>query len=169
MSDSVQLIELKDFLETIDLDKIQEQLGASSYQKILDYIELEKKRQSIGEKGEQFIYEREVTRLKKVGSKYADIVSREPAGDPKNGYDIDSFTETGEKIYIEVKSTTGSADEPFYMTFNEREKAKQVVENGGIYQVHRVYNVGKESIDAVIYEDLKQFRFEDILYRVELM
>ena len=43
----------------------------------------------------------------------------------KNGYDIDSFTEAGDKIYIEVKSTAGSADEPFYMTANEREKANQ--------------------------------------------
>ena len=167
MSDSIQLFCLEDILEIIDLDKVQKQLEASSYQKILDYIELEKKRQSIGEKGEQFIFEREVARLKKAGSKYVDKVSRAPASDPKNGYDIDSFTETGEKIYIEVKSTAGSVDEPFYMTANEREKANQIKENGGIYQIHRVYNIGKE-IQVVIYDDLELFRFEEILYRVEV-
>ena len=169
MSDSVQLFFLDDILEIIDLEQLSsKQLEISSHEKILDYIELEKRRQDIGEQGEQYVYEQEVSRLKKAGSKYADKVSREPASDPKNGYDIDSFTETGERIYIEVKSTPGGADEPFYMTANEREKERQVVENGGIYQIHRVYNVGKKNINVIIYEDFNQFRFEDILYRVEI-
>ena len=165
MSDSVQLFLLEDILEIIDLGKLK-QLVISSQEKILNYIELEKRRQDIGEKGEQFVYDQEVSRLKKAGSKYADKVSREPASDPKNGYDIDSFTETGEKIYIEVKSTTGSVDEPFYMTANEREKAKQIKENGGIYQIHRVYNIDTE-MHIAVYDDLELFHFEEILYRVE--
>lgn len=102
-----------------------------------------------------------------MGSEYANKVSRNPSKDPKNGYDIDSFTETGKKIYIEVKSTTGSVDEPFYMTANEREKANQIKESGGIYQIHRVCNIGKE-IQVVIYDDLELFHFEEILYRVEV-
>jgi len=168
MNDSVQQFYLEDILEIIDLDKLKSNsLELSSYQKVLDYIELEKRRQEIGEKGEQFVYEQEVFRLKKAGSEYANKVSRKPSKDPKNGYDIDSFTETGEKIYIEVKSTAGSVDEPFYMTANEREKANQIKENGGIYQIHRVCNIGKE-IQVVIYDDLELFRFEEILYRVEV-
>ena len=168
MSDSVQLFRLEDILEIIDLEKLHsKQLEISSQEKILNYIELEKRRQEIGEKGEQYVYEQEVFRLKKSGSEYANKVSRKPSKDPKNGYDIDSFTETGEKIYIEVKSTAGSVDEPFYMTANEREKAKQIKENGGIYQIHRVYNIGRE-IQVVIYDDLKLLRFEEILYRVEV-
>ena len=166
MSDSIQLFRLEDILEIIDLNKIQKQSEVSSYQKILDYIELEKKRQSIGEKGEQFIFEREKDRLENAGSQYANNVSRAPASDPKNGYDIDSFTETGKKICIEVKSTTGGADEPFYMTANEREKAKQIKETGGIYQIHRVYNIDNE-VQVVVYDDLELFRFEEILYSVE--
>ena len=67
-----------------------------------------------------------------------------------------------------MKSTTGDVDEPFYMTANEREKAKQVVENGEVYQVHRVYNVGKQNINVIVYNDFSKFRFEDILYRVEI-
>ena len=166
MSNCVQLFQLDDLLEIIDLGK--KQLDLSSYEKILDYIELEKRRQDIGEKGEQFVYDQEVARLRKAGSKYADKVSREPASDPQNGYDIDSFTESGDRIYIEVKSTTGNVDEPFYMTANEREKAKTIKDNGGIYQIHRVYNIGENNKDFkfVIYDNLEQFCFEDLLYRV---
>ena len=138
MSDSVQLFCLEDILEIIDLEKLEssslKSLDLSAYQKILDYIELEKRRQDIGEIGERFVYEQEKLRLEQVGSEYAKRVSRKPSKDPKNGYDIDSFTENGQKIYIEVKSTTGDVNEPFYMTANEREKAKQIKENGGIYQ-----------------------------------
>lgn len=167
MSDSVQIFQLKDKLEIIDLGNLKPP-EISSQEKILNYIELEKRRQEVGEKGEQFVYDREVSRLKEAGSLYANKVSRKPSKDPKNGYDIDSFTETGDKIYIEVKSTTGDADEPFYMTANEREKAKQVVENGEVYQVHRVYNAGKQNINVIVYNDFSKFRFEDILYRVEI-
>ena len=112
MSDSIQLFRLEDILEIIDLNKIQKQSEVSSYQKILDYIELEKKRQSIGEKGEQFIFEREKDRLENAGSQYANNVSRAPASDPKNGFDILSYTENGEKIYIEVKTTTDHENSP---------------------------------------------------------
>ncbi len=167
MSDSVKLFRIEDILEVIDLDKIQKSLDSSSYRKILDYIELEKRRKDIGEKGEQFVYEREILRLEQIGSKYANAVSRQPSKDPKNGYDIDSFSETGDKICIEVKSTAGNVDEPFYMTANEREKAKYIKENGGIYQIHRVYNVGREEMAVAVYDDLDQFRFEDILYLVK--
>ena len=168
MSDSVLLFKLEDVLEIIDLETCLPDSVTSSRQKILDYIEIEKKRQDIGEKGEKFVFEREKARLRSVGSRYVNHLSRKPARDPKNGYDIDSFTETGERIHIEVKSTVGDANEPFFMTANEREKAIQVIRNGGIYQVHRVYNVGKDEINVVIYDDFSKFNFEEILYRVEV-
>ena len=169
MSDSVQLFRLEEILDVIDLKKIiSKQLEISAHEKILNYIELEKRRQTIGERGEQHVYDQEVSRLKNAGSKYADEVSREPARDPKNGYDIDSFTEAGERIYIEVKTTTGSVDEPFYMTANEREKAKQIKESGGVYQIHRVYNIETDDIKVAIYENFDNFEFEEILYRVAI-
>ena len=55
MNDSVQQFYLEDILEIIDLDKLKSNsLELSSYQKVLDYIELEKRRQEIGEKMEQY-------------------------------------------------------------------------------------------------------------------
>ena len=44
---------------------------------------------------------------------------------------------------------------------------KQIKENGGIYQIYRVYNIGKEP-QVVIYDDLEIFSFEEVLYRVEV-
>lgn len=169
----IQIFRLEDKIETIDLEEIyfshREQDDVSSHQKILDYLQLEKTRQDIGEKGEQYVYEREKRRLLMSNSTFVNDVSREPAKNPKNGYDILSFTESGEKIYIEVKSTKGHVNEPFYMTANEREKANQVNKNGGIYQIHRVFNVDG-NINCVVYEydEDGPFCFEEILYRVTI-
>lgn len=173
MSDLVQIFRLEDKLEIIYLNEVRsilfERSDISSYQKILDYLQLEERRQEVGEKGEQFVYEREKLRLKNAGSEYANFVSRSPAKDPRNGYDIDSFTENGEKIYVEVKSTTGNWNEPFYMTANEREKAIEIRKNGGIYQVHRVYNIEKDNgIGVIVYEDDSVFDFEEVLYCINI-
>ena len=173
MNNLIQIFRLEEKLKTIDLDKNHfshsGQNDMSSYQKILDYLQLERTRQDIGEKGEQYVYEQEKRRLQKSNSTFVNDVSREPAKNPKNGYDILSFTESGEEIYIEVKSTKGNVNEPFYMTANEREKAKQVNKNGGIYQIHRVFNVDGD-INCVVYEyDVDgPFCFEEILYRVTI-
>ncbi len=173
MNNLIQIFRLEEKIETIDLDEIhcyhREQDEASSHQKILDYLQLERMRQDIGEKGEQYVYEREKNRLLKSNSRLANDVSREPAKDPKNGYDILSFTDSGEKIYIEVKSTKANVNEPFYMTANEREKANQVNKNGGIYQIHRVFNVDGD-INCVVYDYNEDglFCFEEILYRVTI-
>ncbi len=147
MNNLIQIFRLEEKLETIDLEEIyfshRKQDDVSSHQKILDYLQLEKTRQDIGEKGEQYVYEREKRRLLKSNSRLVNDVSREPAKDPKNGYDILSFTDSGEKIYIEVKSTKGNVNEPFYMTANEREKANQVNKNGGIYRPYPAGGVDK--------------------------
>lgn len=174
MNNSIQLFRLEEKLEIIDLEHIHtrdiELSQVSSYQKVMDYIELEERLQAIGEKGEQYVYESEKARLIKAGSVYVNKISRAPAQDPRNGYDIDSYTETGKRIHIEVKSTTGDLTEPFYMTANEREKAKEVRKEGGIYQIHRVYNIeNDDEIGVVVYNDESSFAFEDVLYCVKII
>lgn len=170
MDKVVEIFRLDEILETIDMEKNTsihlKQLGASFPETILDYLKLEELRQQIGEIGENYVYELERERLRKAGSKYADKVSRAPAKNPENGYDILSYTEDGREIHIEVKSTTENLNEPFYMTKNERQTASRVRANGGIYQIHRVYNIGRE-IAVFVYKDESMFRIEEILYRIE--
>lgn len=151
---------LEQILETVDL----EMLGNTSLDKIvkkfsndnfdIDYVQLEILRKRIGDIGENYVYEREKARLLKNNSKYANCVDASPAKDHKNGYDILSYTEDGIPIYIEVKSTMGDLNTPFYITANERRTAERIRKKDGIYQIHRVYNIGKE-IGIQVYEDDK--------------
>ena len=57
------------------------------------------------------------------------------------GYDVASFDADGSPLLIEVKTTNGGAETPFYATANEvrvsRERASE-------YRLYRVYGFAKE-------------------------
>lgn len=168
----IQIYKLEEILEIIDLDYksiLSNSLNESLSNILLDidYLKLEELKQKIGNIGEEYVFIYEKQRLKKSGSKYAELVDRTPAKDPKNGFDILSFTENGTPIYIEVKSTIGDANTPFYITKNEKETANRIRNNGGIYQIHRVYNVGNK-ISSFICENDNKFIYEEELWRVSL-
>lgn len=166
----VQVFLLEDVLEIIDLniyslEHVDKSLPKGIFD--VDYLKLEELRQKIGDIGEQYVFECETMRLKKIGSKYADLVDPTPAKEPKNGYDILSYTENGIPIYIEVKSTMGDVNTPFYITRNEKETAERIRGKGGIYQIHRVYNIGKD-ISVSIYNNDNKFTYEEELWRVSI-
>ena len=172
MADNIEKVfPLEQILEIVDLEQ-QDSLGKlqkkfSKEQIEIDYVQLEALRKRIGDIGERYVYEREKARLEKANSKFSDSVDATPAKDHRNGYDILSYTEEGVPIYIEVKSTLGDLYTPFYITANEKETAERIRKEGGIYQVHRVYNIGKE-IGIVIYEDESAFLYEEVIQRVKI-
>jgi len=51
------------------------------------------------------------------------------------GYDIISFTKEGEKKYIEVKTTRGEINRPFYLTINEIEVSQRKDNNYYLYRI----------------------------------
>lgn len=158
-----QILEIVDLEQQDSLDKLQKKFSKEQFE--IDYAQLEALRKRIGDIGEHYVFEREKARLAKTNSKYADSVDATPAKDPRNGYDILSYTEDGVPIYIEVKSTLGDLYTPFYITANEKETAERIRKEGGIYQVHRVYNIGKE-IGVFVYEDESMFVYEEVIQRV---
>ncbi len=172
MIDNIEKVfPLEQILKIVDLEKQgKNPFGRKNFLKEtfeIDYLQLEALRKKIGDIGERYVYECEKMRLIEANSKYAELVDATPAKNPKNGYDILSYTEDGEPIYIEVKSTMGDLDTPFYITSNEQKTAERVRKEGGIYQIHRVYNIGKE-IGRFIYEDESMFVYEDVLYCVSI-
>lgn len=158
-----QILEIVDLEQQDPLDKLEKKSSEEPFD--IDYAQLEALRKKIGDIGERYVFEREKARLQKANSKYADSVDATPAKDPQNGYDILSYTEDGVPIYIEVKSTLGDLYTPFYITANEKETAEHIRKEGGIYQVHRVYNIGKE-IGVFVYEDESSFVYEEVIQRV---
>lgn len=64
------------------------------------------------------------------------------------GYDIQSFSLSGEPKYIEVKTTTGGERTPFMMTINELVFSQKEPDN---YVLYRLYNFNKHTNYANCY------------------
>ena len=160
-----QILKIVNFEEKHSLEELQKKFSKEAFE--IDYVQLEILRKKIGDIGERYVFEREKTRLKNAHSKYADCVDNTPAENPQNGYDILSYTEEGTPIFIEVKSTLGDSHTPFYITANEKQTSERIRNDGGIYQVHRVYNIGND-IDVFVYENDDLFVFEEVIQRVTI-
>lgn len=159
-------------LEKQEKEKIKIQIWSykklnTELKKICNFETWNKYLEMIGQIGEKFVYSMEVQKLLDAGNdKLAELVDPSVALDHKNGFDILSFTETGKKIYIEVKATAGDLTEPFYISNNELKKADELRSKGEIYRIYRVYNVGKENIAYEIIEDISQYKREEVLYKI---
>lgn len=145
-------------------DKLKEKLKTPC-----DFETWNKYMKLIGNLGEKYVYEREVRKL--IAAKREDLaecVNADIAKDHNNGYDVLSYTETGEELHIEVKATPGTLDTPFYISKNEWDRAMEFKEQGKLYELHRVYNVGKENVAVKVYTDIQSLKCEEVLYKVDL-
>jgi hypothetical protein len=105
----------------------------------IDFAEQDAENTKLGQLGEQWVIECEKKKLLDVGK--SDLaekvlwVSKE-MGDGY-GYDIASFTCSGEPILIEVKTTNGAATRPFYISEPELRVADK---EGTRYRLYRVFD-----------------------------
>lgn len=135
----------------------------------VDYIEEEKKRKEIGDLGEQFIYDQECEKVKQYKlpkSKQVEWVARDK-GDGL-GYDILSYDEKGNEMYIEVKTTLGEENTSFFISANELEKSKLNAEK---YYLYRVYEFDKKNVKgkySVRKGSLEELCLVPLSYRVDL-
>jgi len=115
-----------------------------------DFNKQNKNRKIIGDKGEQFVIEYEISKLLKLGrddlASQVEHVSK-TQGDG-TGYDIRTFDESGNEIYIEVKTTTGTRNKPFNISWVEFERSKL---NSSKYYLYRVYNFNPNKMIGNMY------------------
>ena len=111
--------------------------GKRTIAKKIDYDSLNKTKKTRGTFGEILVYNDEVTKVSDLGiKKQVDHVAI-TQGDGL-GYDIVSFDENGDELYIEVKTTTANKTDGFYLTPKELEIVKS---KGDKYRLYRVYNL----------------------------
>lgn len=113
----------------------------------INFIEKDKKNSALGNLGEDVVVEYEKRELIKKGrSDLIDEVkpTRMFIGNAAR-YDVLSFDETGNKKYIEVKTTTGAANNEFHISDKEVEFSQI---NGDSYFLYRVYNLDKKTMTA---------------------
>ena len=106
----------------------------------IDWDAVNERRTSLGKSGEAFVLRYEVERVRSFAPQLAEYVCHvsEREGDGL-GYDIRSVNCRGETIYtiyIEVKTTQGGADTPFYMSINELNFFSANPNNAFIYRVY---------------------------------
>ena len=91
----------------------------------------------VGDAGEKYVYEYEKNKLIKSGRKdLADRIKQQYLDHSSYpGYDIQSFDQEGNIIYIEVKSTKSKDTGVFYISSNEYNAAKEFKSSYYIYQV----------------------------------
>jgi hypothetical protein len=113
----------------------------------VDWEKVRDRNNEIGDQGEEFVLEFEIDRL-------IETLSIERAKAMQNvqhlsrlqgdglGYDISSINNDGSPRYIEVKTTSGDFNQPFFMSENER---RFFEEYGNSAFIYRVYNFDKEA------------------------
>jgi len=109
----------------------------------MDFASRDAENKKLGSLGEQWVLKIERKRLTDAGR--ADLAKKvvwvsEDIGDGF-GYDIQSFTATGKKILIEVKTTNGGRFSSFYITPTELAVAER---ERGRYRLYRVFDFANE-------------------------
>jgi hypothetical protein len=106
----------------------------------IDYVLRDQRNRALGRKGEEMVAQYERESLTNTGRKdlaeKVEIVS-ETLGDGL-GFDVRSFNDLGEEKHIEVKTTSGPASTPFFMTSAEKDYASRC---GREYFIYRVFGL----------------------------
>ena len=141
--------------------------------KNVDFEEINKENISLGLKGEKTIinYEKEILIRNKRGD-LADKVKHVSAEDGAGtGYDILSFDLDDNPKYIEVKTTKGNRNIPFYFSENEMAFIEHEPKYCCIYRLYN-FNVETETGNLIIangYEEIMQkFSLKTSQYKVKI-
>lgn len=133
-------------IQPADVTKIREKTKRFTARKI-DWEKARDRNNEIGDQGEEFVLEYEIDRLiealaidRTLATQNVQHLSR-LQGDGL-GYDIFSINDDGSPRYIEVKTTSGDFNQPFYMSKNERHFFEEYEDSAFIY---RVYNFNRDT------------------------
>ncbi|MFK0385190.1 DUF3883 domain-containing protein [Agrobacterium sp. NPDC090273] len=108
-----------------------------------DIAKRDARNKALGQGGEEFVVELEKARLTELGlkDKIDQVVWASRDEGDGLGYDIRSFADDGTAIFIEVKTTRGDINAPFFITERERLIAER---KGTQYLIYRVFSFGRE-------------------------
>ena len=127
---------------------------------IRNYDDIENKK--LGDAGEELVLRNERKKLKNY-TKLLDKIDHISKKNDSAGFDILSYTENGDELYIEVKTTRGGKETPFYLSANEY---KTWETNISKYVIYRLYQYNPSS-GAKLYKlsgDLEQYKPKAYIY-----
>lgn len=132
----------------------------------VDFLKKNREDKELGDNGEELVKDLEMEKLNQL--KRPDLSSLVKIMEHGKGYDVLSFDEKGNEIYIEVKTTRGGEKIPFYLSINEKAFAQEFPQN---YRIYRLYNYDYEMNNAdyfIVENPFEQLLFEPINFRIYL-
>ncbi len=124
--------------------------------KVYNNPENDKKLKEIGDEGELLVIEFEKKKLSKANKPHLiDKIKHVSKTNDSAGYDILSFNEKGDQIFIEVKSTKGPKSSDFYISPGEVKRSK-LIKN---YFLYRVFNLDIKNKTGNLY--IRKGKIED--------
>lgn len=117
-------------------------IDASRWHLKTDFARRDENNRALGDAGEDLVVQWEKQRLTYWGhTDLVESVKRVSLENDSAGYDIVSFGKDRKQLFIEVKTTTGNANRPFFLTRNEVNRSD---EKGDQYRLYRVYDLKKK-------------------------
>lgn len=117
----------------------------------VDYLALSEEKGKIGKKGQTIVLDNERRKLSQIGRPDLTEKVSDVSENTSLGYDIVSFDENGNELFIEVKSSHSKISS-FYISRNEIEKSKA---HGAKYRIYLVSNVDNDfSIEELQLSDM---------------
>lgn len=113
----------------------------------IDWATQDERNRRLGLEGEKLVLQYEIEKLKSASRQdLADQVTHVALYDSTAGFDIRSFAADGTEMRIEVKTTRGPSQTPFFISVNEVLASREDPES---YWVYRVFDLGrdKEHVD----------------------
>lgn len=131
----------------------------------IDWSKKQMTSNKLGIEGEKLVLKIEKDKIKNFG--FLDKVEKIEKKLDGEGYDILSFNEDGEEIFIEVKTTNGGIDEPFYISTNEKAFCDLYKLSYFIYRLYD-YNYNTKSAKYYIIKgtEISNFNFTPINFEV---
>lgn len=126
----------------------------------------------LGDTGERYVYDYEINRLKELDVPFDifdEVIHTSKVFGDGAGYDILSKQdETGKNLYIEVKTTKGDLNTPFFISINELRFMEDYKEEARIYRVYNFnYDTNVGEIAVINYDKLyTDFIIDPISYKV---
>lgn len=124
----------------------------------------------IGDLGELWVMKYEAQKLQQINKPdlIPDIKHTSKDEGDGTGFDIQSFDENGNEIFIEVKTTKGPKDSVFFVTQTELKRSIKEKENYYLYRLYN-YNESNDSADLLIISgDLTNLCSTPTTYKVSL-
>ncbi|MEO8069306.1 MAG: DUF3883 domain-containing protein [Flavobacteriales bacterium] len=130
--------------------KKPEQRRAPTPSNDVDYLAEQARNKVVGDGGESLVVAHE--RKKLIDAQRPDLAELVEKMLDGTGYDVRSYDEDGEELHIEVKTTTGGINAPFFLSRNEWLYATDRKNPFIIYRLHN-YNAELNTADFFIVDD----------------